>query len=97
MSKKSDAFTVVMDRMNKLEKSIRPPSNTSIKELVASDLTPTATLTSAETTISAVTQYTINEGVRMVIRDKMYLMVKFLENNQMATRIIIRSMKSSFV
>ena len=71
MSKITDALTVAINRINKLEKLIRPPSKILVKEPVASDLlTPTTTLTSAETTISAVTQCTINKGIRMIIRDK---------------------------
>ena len=68
---------------------IRPPCKILVKESSASDLTPTTTLTSTETTIPAITQCTINNDVRMVIRDKTYLMVKFIDNDQMATRIII--------
>ena len=78
MSKITDAVTVAMNRINALEESIRPPSKTLVKELLASDLTPTTTLTSTETMISAVTQCTINKGVRMIMRDKMYSIDKFL-------------------
>ena len=68
-----------------------------VNESPASDLlTPTMTLTSAETTISATMQFTINKGVRMIIRDKMYSMVKVLENDQMATRIIILSLDTEY-
>ena len=96
-SKITDALTVAMNRINAVEKLIRPPSKILVKESVASDLTPTTTLTSAETTISAVTQCTINKGVRMIVRDKTYLMVKFLDNDQMATRIIILSLDTGYV
>ena len=76
---------------------IRPPSKILVKESSTSDLTPTPTLTSAETMISAVTQCTVNKGVRMIIRDKTYSMVKFLDNDQMATRIIIPSPDTGYV
>ena len=89
MSKIIYALTVAMNRINTVEKLIRPPSKILVKELSASDLTPTTTLASAETTISAVMQCTINKGLRMIIRDKIYLMVKFLKNDQMATKIIM--------
>ena len=52
----TDALTVVMNMINTVEKLIRPPSKILVKELSASVLTPTTTLTSAETMISAVTQ-----------------------------------------
>ena len=53
----------------------------SVKELSASDLTPTTILTNAETTISIITQGNINKGIQMIIRDNAYSMVKFLEND----------------
>ena len=93
----TDALSVVMNRINAVEKLIRPPSKILGKESLASDLTPTTTLTNAETIISAVTQCTINKGVRMIIRDKMYFMVKFLDNDQMATRIIKLSLDTGYV
>ena len=64
---------------------------------MASDLTLTTTSTSAETMISAVTQCVINKGVRMVIGDNEYLRVKFLENDQMATRIIILLLDTGYI
>ena len=97
MSKITDALAVVMNRINVLEKLIRPPSKTLVKESLASYLTPTTTLTSAEKTISTVTQCIIKKCVRMIIRDKTYLMVKLLENDQMATRIIILSLDTGYV
>ena len=89
----TDALTVVMNRiLNAVEKLIRPPFKIMVKESPASDLTPTTTLTSAETT-----QCNINKDVRMIIRDKKYSMVKFLENDQMATRIIILLLDTEYV
>ena len=92
MSKKIDTLTVVINRINAVKKLIRPSSKILVKESLASDLTPTTTVTSAETMISAVKQCTINKGVRMIIRDKTYSRVKVLDNDQMATRILILSL-----
>ena len=52
----TDALNLVINRLNILEKSIRPPTKKSVKECTASDLTPTTTSTSAETTISTILQ-----------------------------------------
>ena len=68
-----------------------------VKESLASDLTSTTRLTGAGTMISAVTQCIINKGVREIIRDKRYLMVEFIENDQMATRVIILSLDTGYV
>ena len=89
VSKITDALTMVINMIKALEKSIRPQSKILVKKSLATDLTPTTTLTRAETTIATFTQCIINKGIRMIIRDKTYSMVKFLENDQMATRIII--------
>ena len=97
MSKITDALTVVMNRINAVKKLIRPPSKTLVKEPLASDLTPTTTLTSAEILISAVTHCTINKVVRMINRDKTYSMDKFLDNDQIATRIIILSLDTGYM
>ena len=72
MNKITDALTVLINRKNAVEKLIKPPSKILVKEPLASDLTPTTTLTSTKTMISAVTQCAINKGVRMIIRDKTY-------------------------
>ena len=70
VSKITDALTVVINRINTSEKLIRPSSKISVKESSASDLTPTTTFTSAETTIATITQCTIKKGIMMIIRDK---------------------------
>ena len=97
VSKITDTLSLVINILNTLKKSVRPPTKTSVKESTASDLTPTTTLTSAETTISTITQGNINKFIRMIIRDKTYLMVKVLENDNMTSRIIVLALDTKYI
>ena len=92
-----DTLYVVINRMNTLEKYIRPPSKISVKELSTNDRSLTTTVMSIETKISTVLQVIIKKGIRMVIREKTYSMVKFLNNDQMATKMIKLSMKCGYM
>ena len=73
-------------RGGEIDKTVIQRIGKGVVDKLSKTPTPTTTLTIAEIMNSVVTKCTINNGVRRIIRDKTYSMVKFLENDQMATR-----------